>query len=161
MAHGGCRRGPAGVRKTVTVQLQGARMQRLDLELTLDSRAAWLGERWQQLGVRTGEKRSIQRVCGVCVWKRGSASVWSERVLCSRMRGRWLACPRVHAETATTTTEYDREGEAAHREEAHNKVNTQHKNMTRCSTKYDARQVYMMQTMARDDAHKNNTNQQV
>ena len=44
---------------------------------------------------------------------------------------------------------------------AHNKVNTPLKNMTRCSTKYDARQVYMMQFMARDEAHKNNTTKQV
>ena len=49
----------------------------------------------------------------------------------------------------------------ANRKEANNKVNTPLKNMTRWSTKYDARQVYMMQNMARDDAHKNNTKQQV
>ena len=40
-------------------------------------------------------------------------------------------------------------------------VNTILQNMTRCSTKNDARKFYMMQNMARDEAYKNNITQQV
>ena len=62
--------------------------------------------------------------------------------------------PHDRNETGTNEKEHNRK-------EANNKVNTQHIGMTRCSTKYDARQDYMKLLMARDDAYKNNTSKQV